>query len=56
MLYWALVFLVLAIVAGLLGFGGIASASYGFAKILFVLFLVVFIVAMLFGLRGPRRV
>ena len=35
MLYWTLVFLVVAIVAGALGFGGIAGASAGLAKILF---------------------
>ena len=31
MLYWAVVFLVVAIIAGLFGFGGIASASAGIA-------------------------
>ena len=35
MLYWALVFLVIALVAGLLGFGGIASAASGIAQVLF---------------------
>ena len=35
MLYWALVFLVVAIIAGALGFGGIAGTSVGIAKILF---------------------
>ena len=35
MLYWALVFLVIALIAGALGFGGIAGASAGIAKILF---------------------
>ena len=31
MLYWTLIFLVVALVAGLFGFGGIASASAGIA-------------------------
>ena len=35
MLYWALIFLVVAIIAGALGFGGIAGASVGIAQILF---------------------
>ncbi|MGB3038959.1 MAG: DUF1328 domain-containing protein, partial [Methyloceanibacter sp.] len=35
MLYWALVFLIVALVAAALGFGGIAGASAGIAKILF---------------------
>jgi uncharacterized membrane protein YtjA (UPF0391 family) len=38
MLYWALVFLVVALVAGALGFGGIAGASAGIAKIVFSFF------------------
>lgn len=43
MLYYAVVFFILAIVAGLLGFGFIASAAGGIAQILFVVFLVLFI-------------
>ncbi len=43
MLYWALVFLLVAIVAGALGFGGIAGASVGIAQILFFVFLVLLI-------------
>jgi len=43
MLYYALVFFVVAIVAALFGFGGIASASAGIAQILFFIFAVLFI-------------
>ena len=50
MLYWALVFLVIAISAALFGFGVIASAAAGIAKILFFIFLVVFIISLIFGL------
>ena len=42
-LYWALIFLLIAIVAGALGFGGIAGASAGIAQILFFVFLVLLI-------------
>ncbi|MDB5371877.1 MAG: hypothetical protein JWP04_519 [Belnapia sp.] len=53
MLYWTLVFLVVALVAGLFGFGGIASASAGIAKVLFAIFLVLFLVSLIFGVvRG----
>jgi len=45
MLQWAVTFLVLALIAGLLGFGGVAAISIEFAKILFVIFLVLFLVA-----------
>ncbi|MEC9312086.1 MAG: DUF1328 domain-containing protein, partial [Pseudomonadota bacterium] len=36
MLYWAVIFFVVAIVAAVFGFGGIASASAGIAQVLFV--------------------
>lgn len=36
MLGWALMFLLLALVAGAFGFFGVAGASYGFAKVLFL--------------------
>jgi len=47
MLGWALTFLVVALIAALLGFGGIASASAGIAQIIFVIALVLFVVAMI---------
>ncbi|MCW5978183.1 MAG: DUF1328 domain-containing protein [Bryobacteraceae bacterium] len=40
MLGWALMFLILALVAAAFGFGGIAGASAGLAKILFFVFLI----------------
>jgi uncharacterized membrane protein YtjA (UPF0391 family) len=55
MLYWALIFLVVALVAGLFGFGGIASASAGIAQILFVIFLVLLVASLLMHFfRRPR--
>ncbi|HYK60621.1 MAG TPA: DUF1328 family protein [Bryobacteraceae bacterium] len=47
MLYWTLMFLIVALVAGLLGFGAIAFAAAGVAKILFFVFLVLFLVSLL---------
>jgi uncharacterized membrane protein YtjA (UPF0391 family) len=49
MLHYALIFFLIAIVAAVLGFGGISVASAGIAKILFVLFLVVFLVTLVMG-------
>jgi uncharacterized membrane protein YtjA (UPF0391 family) len=49
MLYYALVFLVIAIVAAALGFGDIAGVSAEFARILFVVFLVLFVVSLVAG-------
>ena len=49
MLQWALTFLVLGLIAALLGFTTIAGASIGIAKILFFVFLVMFAVMLLMG-------
>ena len=50
MLYYALVFFLIALVAGLLGFGGIAVAFAGVARILFFLFVVIFLASLIMGL------
>jgi uncharacterized membrane protein YtjA (UPF0391 family) len=47
MLYYALVFLLIAILAGFLGFGGVAILSAGIAKILFFVFIVLFLVSLI---------
>lgn len=57
MLRWALAFFIIAIIAALLGFGGIAATASGIAQILFYIFLVLFLIALVFGLisgRTPR--
>jgi uncharacterized membrane protein YtjA (UPF0391 family) len=57
MLYYAAVFFVIALIAGLFGFGLVASAAAGIAKILFWIFIVLFIVSLIMGginRRGPR--
>ena len=54
MLRWALIFLVVAIVAGIFGFAGIMIAAAGIAKLLFYLFLVLFLVSLLMGLVQPN--
>jgi len=56
MLRWALIFLVLGIIAALFGFTGIAGASVGMAKILFFLFLAIFAVMFILGLTVYRNV
>src|SRR5215469_13558820 len=47
MLYWAVVFFVVAVIAAVLGFSGIALAAAGVAKILFVIFLVLFLISII---------
>ncbi len=51
MLHYAWVFLVIALIAAVLGFGGIAGSAVGIAKILFFVFLVVFLISFLMGRR-----
>jgi uncharacterized membrane protein YtjA (UPF0391 family) len=51
MLHYALIFLVVALIAGVLGFTGIAGASVGIAKILFVVFIILFVASLIFGRR-----
>ena len=50
LLYWALVFLVVAIVAGFLGFGGVAGAASGGAYILFWVAIILFVVSLVASL------
>jgi uncharacterized membrane protein YtjA (UPF0391 family) len=50
MLRWALIFLVVAILAGVMGFAGIMVAAAGIAKLLFYLFLVLFAISFVAGL------
>ena len=55
MLYWALVFLVVSLVAALFGFGGIAATAAGIAQILFYIFVVLFLATLIAGLVAGRR-
>ena len=56
MLRWALIFLVIGLVAGLLGFTGVAGASIAIAKTLFFIFMLIFLVLLIAGLTVARRV
>lgn len=53
MLSWSIAFLVLALVAAFLGLGALAGTAAWIAKILFVVFLVLFVVSLLMGRRPP---
>ena len=52
MLHYAWVFLVLAIIAAIFGFGGVAVAAAGIAKILFFIFIALFVIGLLTGRRA----
>jgi uncharacterized membrane protein YtjA (UPF0391 family) len=55
MLRWAVIFLVVALVAALFGFTGIATAAAGLAKFLFFLFLVVCLVLFIAGFTVAKK-
>lgn len=54
MLRWALIFLVVALIAAALGFGGIAGTSMEIAKILFFVFAVLFLISLVMHLVRGR--
>jgi uncharacterized membrane protein YtjA (UPF0391 family) len=56
MLGWVVTFLIVALIAGILGFGGIAGASVEIAKIIFFIAVVLFLVSAIVGVsRGRTR-
>jgi uncharacterized membrane protein YtjA (UPF0391 family) len=57
MLSWAITFLIIALIAGVLGFGGVAIVSIELAKIVFFVAIVLFAISAIVGLmngRSPR--
>ena len=54
MLYWAAVSFIIAIVTVSLGFTGIAAGTAEIAKILFTIFIILFIISLIFGMRRRR--
>jgi uncharacterized membrane protein YtjA (UPF0391 family) len=55
MLRLALLFLIIALIAGLFGFGGIAAISWDIGRILFFVFIVLAVIFLLGGVFGGRR-
>jgi uncharacterized membrane protein YtjA (UPF0391 family) len=56
MLRWAVIFLVIGLIAGILGFTGVAGASIGIAKLLFFVFVAIFVILLVAGLAVARKV
>lgn len=54
MLHYAIVFLVIALIAAVFGFGGVAAGAAGIAKILFVVFLIGAVIS--FVMHGRRSI
>ena len=55
MLNYVITFFVLAIIAAVLGFGGLASSFAGIAKFLAVLFVILFVASLLYSMLTGRR-
>ncbi|MBC7783552.1 MAG: DUF1328 domain-containing protein [Burkholderiales bacterium] len=54
MLYWTLIFLVVALIAGAFGFMAAASLAASIAKVLFVIFLILFVVSLIMRALGNK--
>jgi uncharacterized membrane protein YtjA (UPF0391 family) len=52
MLRWALIFFVVAIIAAVFGFGGIAGEAAWIGKLLLVVFLILAVISIIFGRRS----
>lgn len=55
MLRWSVIFFIIAIVSAIFGFGGIAEGAAEIAKILFFIFLALFVITILFGASIFKR-
>jgi uncharacterized membrane protein YtjA (UPF0391 family) len=55
MLRWSAVFLVIAIIAAVLGYGGIAADAAEIAKVLFFIFLGIFVVTLILGFVAGEK-
>lgn len=56
MIKWAIIFLVIGLVAGALGFGGIGGAAIGIAKFLFFAAIIIAVVLFLLGVTIFRKI
>ena len=55
MIGWVIFFLIVALVAAVLGFGGIAGVAVEFAKLVFFIAIVLFIVSLIYAVVTGRR-
>ena len=52
MLRWTITFLIIALIAAVFGFGNIAAGAAGIAKILFFIFIVLFLLSIIRGRKS----
>jgi uncharacterized membrane protein YtjA (UPF0391 family) len=56
MMKWALIFLVVGLVLGAMGFGGVGGAFVGIAKILFFIALALFVIFLILGVVAAKKI
>ncbi|HEY3883767.1 MAG TPA: DUF1328 domain-containing protein [Vicinamibacterales bacterium] len=56
MLYWAVVFLVIGLIAAALGFTNVAGGAFAIAKFLAGLFLLLFVIFLIVGLTAAKKI
>jgi uncharacterized membrane protein YtjA (UPF0391 family) len=56
MLKWAVIFLVVGLVLGAMGFGGVGGAFVGIAKILFFIALALFVIFLILGIVAAKKI
>ncbi|MDQ1120574.1 MULTISPECIES: DUF1328 domain-containing protein [Pseudoxanthomonas] len=56
MLKWALIFAIIGVVAGVLGFGGIAGGAFAIAKFLFWAFIIIAVILFVLGITVFKKV
>lgn len=49
MIKWAIIFLIISLIAGFFGFSGVAAGSKSIAKVLFFIAIAIFLVVLIFG-------
>jgi uncharacterized membrane protein YtjA (UPF0391 family) len=55
MLRWSLIFFIISLIAAALGYGGIAAESAEIAKVLFFIFLAIFVVTLILGVIAGEK-
>lgn len=55
MLRWALIFFIVAVIAAVFGFGGIAAGAVSIAKVLFYIFVILFLITLIAGYTVGKK-
>ncbi len=56
MIKWAIIFAIIGIIAGVLGFGGVAGGAFAIAKVLFWAFIIIAVILLVLGMTVFKKV